>query len=228
MLNIKTLLYTVKRRFAYFLLGRNNSGNQINKKFPLATIHSNAQVSLECNLEGDVVIGSNASINKCSIGKYSYVAAKTTINYCHIGKFCSIGHDVKIGLGIHPTKKFVSSSPAFYSKNFHNSFVEEDIFTEFQLVEIGNDVWIGDRSLILGGVKIGDGAIIGAGAVVVKDVAPFSIVGGVPAKEIRKRFTDGQINFLLDFRWWDKDEKWLRSNAHLFRDMQIFMSSFES
>lgn len=79
-------------------------------------------------------------------------------------------------------------------------------------IVIGNDVWIGYEAVILAGVTIGDGAVIGARAVVTKDVAPYTVVGGVPARPIKKRFSDGTIQRLLELRWWDWPEERIREN----------------
>ncbi|MEN8662498.1 MAG: CatB-related O-acetyltransferase [Lentimonas sp.] len=84
--------------------------------------------------------------------------------------------------------------------------------------EIGSDVWIGARVTILGGVRIGHGAVIATGSVVTKDVDPYSIVGGVPAKHIRHRFDEGQRKAILQDPWWDKDEVWIQANLNLFTD----------
>jgi virginiamycin A acetyltransferase len=78
---------------------------------------------------------------------------------------------------------------------------------------IGNDVWIGYNATIMAGVTIGDGAIIATNATVVKDVAPYTIVGGNPAREIRKRFSDDTIEKLLDLKWWDRDIDWITANV---------------
>ncbi len=90
---------------------------------------------------------------------------------------------------------------------------------------IGNDVWIGSNVLIIGGIKIGDGAIVAAGAVVTKDVPPYAIVGGIPARIIRFRFDKEQINKLLELKWWNKDDDWLIKNNYLFCNVEMFFEN---
>ena len=82
---------------------------------------------------------------------------------------------------------------------------------------IGNDVWIGENAVILGGISIGDGAVIGAGAIVTKDVPPYTIVGGVPAKKIRSRFPDDIVKMLLKIQWWNLEEDILKENIYFFQ-----------
>jgi len=112
--------------------------------------------------------------------------------HCHIenaviGKFCSIGAEVLIGGGIHPTNQ-KSTYPGFYSDKHYVRFKTRfESVVEYKTVEIGNDVWIGQRSILLDGVKIGNGAIIASGSMVTHDVKPFRIVGGVPATSIGER-----------------------------------------
>ncbi|MHB9131488.1 MAG: CatB-related O-acetyltransferase [Armatimonadota bacterium] len=136
-----------------------------------------------------------------TIGDYSYVSEGTYIGCAQIGKFCSIGHYCLIGMFEHPTD-YVSTSPFLYGEGnifgmtpLHNDLANPPI--------IGNDVWIGGQSIILQGVHIGDGAIIAGGAVVTKDVPPYAIVGGTPAKVIRMRFDQDKIGYLCRLRWWD-------------------------
>jgi acetyltransferase-like isoleucine patch superfamily enzyme len=131
------------------------------------------------------------------LGKFTYVSASSVLNNVSVGAFTSIGPSCKIGLGIHPTDKFVSTSPIFYStKNmFKTKFTAVNSFDEYNRIEIGNDVWIGANVIIKDGVRIGDGAIIAAGAVVTKDVSPYEIIGGIPAKHIRFRFDEEKISF---------------------------------
>jgi len=88
---------------------------------------------------------------------------------------------------------------------------------------IGNDVWIGTNAIIMDDITIGDGAIIGAGTIVTKDVKPYSIVVGNPAKHLRFRFEEDEINFLLEFKWWDKDLTWIEENYTKFHDIKSFV-----
>lgn len=159
------------------------------------------------------------------LGKYSYIGMNCTI-IGEVGKFTSISPGVKCIVASHPTD-LISTSPSFYSKQKSNliSFYKgkEELVSD-KPVTIGNDVWIGEDVLIRGGVKIGDGAIIGMGAVVTKDVEPYTIVGGCPAKVIKKRFDEKTIDFLMNFKWWDKDEKFLKENSELFLDPKKFLN----
>jgi acetyltransferase-like isoleucine patch superfamily enzyme len=173
-----------------------------------------------------ITIGRYNEINNCSVGDFTYTSSNCTINNAKIGKLCSIGSDVKIGLGIHPSRDFVSTHPIFYStrKQSQISFVKQSLFKETQHVIIGNDVWIGANSIVLDGVEIGNGAIISAGAVVNKNVPPYSIYGGVPAKLIKYRFDEGEIIFLQNLKWWDKDLTWLQENTQYFKDIKTLIS----
>lgn len=151
----------------------------------------------------------NCIINNSQIAPFTYIGNNCIIQNTTIRKFCSIANDVLIGLGKHPTDNF-STSPLFYRVNnplkvkLVNSNSE---FKEYLPVEIGNDVWIGARAIILDGVSIGQGAIIAANSVVSKDVPPYSIVGGIPAKIIKYRFSDEKINKLLSSDWWENEIK---------------------
>lgn len=165
----------------------------------------------------------NVDISNSSLDDFVYVADNTKIFQAKIGKFCSIGPDVRIGLGVHPTD-LISTFPAFYSTvcQCQVSFTDENKIMEHGQIQIGNDVWIGARVLILDKIIVGDGAVIAAGAVVTKNVPPYSIVGGVPAKILKMRFEDKEINELLKFKWWDKDLRWIRENSSFFNSPKEF------
>jgi len=180
-------------------------------------------------LRGRNTINSNVVIYNSDVGYGTAVLSagnKALIKNCKIGKYSQCGFYSMIGA--HPTKTIVSIHPAFYSTMKQNgfSYVNKTIFEEFKYtkngysIEIGNDVWItpgGTR--IVQGVTIGDGAIVHAESVVTKDVPPYAIVGGVPARIIGYRFNEEQIDFLLKLKWWDRDETWIESHASFFSDI---------
>lgn len=177
-----------------------------------------------------VKIGINSIVNDAKIGSYSYINKDSNLANCEIGRFCSIASRVSIVASTHPTNTFVSTSPVFHSiqQQCGATFVTGQRFQETlsvggRTVIIGNDVWIGQGVQIIGGVTIGDGAIVAAGAVVVKDVPPYAIVGGVPAKIIRYRFTDEQIETLKRDQWWNKPVDWIRDHAEDFSDIKNYM-----
>lgn len=160
------------------------------------------------------------------IGPYSKVSAK-------IGRFTSIASHVCTIAGRHAYQApFATTCPMFFSLNPNHSqsgstFATEQMFEELKFafpethldVEIGNDVWIGERAILIGGIHIADGAVVLAGAVVTKDVPPYAIVGGVPAKIIRYRYDEEIINFLLNIQWWNNSEDWFKEHWRLLTDI---------
>lgn len=131
-----------------------------------------------------------------------------------IGAFCSIGPEVMLFSRVdHPTD--LPSTYPFRTLMLHPQQGNRDAVTKGP-IRIGNDVWIGARAMILSGVTIGDGAIIGAGAVVAKDVPPYAIVIGNPGRVVRYRFSEDQIARLLRLRWWDWDDARIAACEHLF------------
>jgi acetyltransferase-like isoleucine patch superfamily enzyme len=178
-----------------------------------------------CQFGENVTIYSGTSLNHCEVGRYTYFATNSSLSFCKIGNFCSIGPEVRAGLGRHPTRQLVSLHPSFYSdkKVACGNFGYLEDFDEHPLTFIGNDVWIGHSAILIDGIEIGNGVIIGAGAVVTKDVEAYTLVAGVPAHPIRKRFTDAQILFLEKCAWWERDEKWLVAHGGLFQNIDMLM-----
>ena len=153
-----------------------------------------------------------------SIGDYSYIGHHSRITYAEVGKYCSIAGDVIVGMGFHTLDK-LSTSPIFTEmKNGTGvSWTDKATVVPFRRVVVGNDVWIGTRAMIMGGVTIGDGAVVGAGAIVTKDVPPFAIVGGIPAKVIRYRFSEEIVEKIKCLKWWESEDELLRNNISLFQ-----------
>jgi acetyltransferase-like isoleucine patch superfamily enzyme len=157
----------------------------------------------------------NSKYSKYSCGRFSYGEPKVvgSLSHLKIGSFCSINPDVIIFLGEEHRTDWVTTYP------FSALFKEFQQFSGHPATKgdvfIGNDVWIGTNVTILSGVKIGDGAVVGAGSVVVKEVPPYAIVGGTPAKLIRMRFDQKTVDGLLKMKWWDWDLQRIRDNMPL-------------
>lgn len=150
------------------------------------------------------------------IGEYSNLQGR-------IGRFTSIAPYVDWNPGVHPYEApYVSTCPLFYSvlTSVSNSFAKKQMFNESKSgVNIGNDCWIGQHVFIVGGVTIGDGGVVYAGAVVTKDVPPYAIVGGVPARVIRYRYDLETIDWLLKIKWWEHEIEWFKENWELLNDI---------
>lgn len=202
-----------------------------------------------CSFEENVVIDSfdrfegmnrlttDVTLLTSSIGYASYIGNRSFIKNTKIGRYTCIATDVMTVAGSHPTSKFVSIHPAFYSTRKQSGFtyVSEDKFSDFNYIDenqkftvmIGNDVWIGSGVKIMEGITIGDGAVVAAGAIVTKNVPPYAIVGGVPAKVIKYRFDEETIKKLLELKWWEKDQAWIKSHADDFDDVEKLLASIK-
>ena len=188
-------------------------------------VYDNCTIN-QSTFEGKNTVNSNSSVLNSSIGLCTYIGDGSYISHTKIGN--------------HPTSVFVSTFPSFYYNTesqigftFHEGnaifdgikrFPEGE--NDFQVV-IGHDVWIGCNSLIRGGVKIGNGSVIGAGAVVTRDVPPYSIVAGVPAKVIKYRFTREQIDFLEKIQWWNWPMEKIQKDYMFFSNIEDFIKQFK-
>ncbi len=170
-----------------------------------------------CRLAENVAVQRNAMMYHVDMGRYSYTGKNFTAWHCSIGAFCSISWNVSIGGANHDYSRITTHS-FLYGADFgllpHKDYAGYDRFSTPCV--IGNDVWIAANACICRGVTIHTGAVIAAGAVVTHDVPPYTIVAGVPAMPLKKRFDDETIRLLLESRWWDFPEDLIRKSFHLF------------
>jgi acetyltransferase-like isoleucine patch superfamily enzyme len=208
------LIFYVKKNIRFAIIQMKN---------PTCKFYRGSEV-LNSGLGNYNVLFYDTLLINCSVGSHTYIQKNSTLVNATIGKFCSIASNVTVGPGIHKTDG-VSTHPAFYLKNtpLVKVFSKTDQFVTSKQTNIGHDVWIGEKAIVIDGVKVGTGAIIASGAVVTKDVEPYSIVGGVPAKHIKFRFNKGVCEQLLETQWWDRSEGWLEQNFSNFTEPNLFI-----
>lgn len=179
-------------------------------------IHKTSKVESGCNLV-DV-----------KIDRHSFCGYNCEMINVEVGSFSSIANGVIIGGEMHPID-WVSTSPAFYEgrDSIKTKFSEHKREKVLKTI-IGNDVWIGQNSLIKQGIKIGNGTVIGMGSIVTKDVAPYSIVGGNPTRLIRMRFNDEIINHLEESEWWNYSDDELNYYAKYFKEPSKFLNEIKN
>ncbi len=173
--------------------------------------------------------GKNSIADRCNFSGDIQIGYATTLGYNNvfhgcisIGKYCQVGFDVALHATNHPSN-YLST---YINKNLFDG--ELKTLKENNKIIIVNDVWIGHNAIVVGNVTIGNGAIIAAGAVVTKDVAAYTVVGGVPAQMIKERFNKKVIDELQELKWWDKSEKELEKIKPLFfKDLSSLETIYE-
>ncbi|AIY06290.1 hypothetical protein Plano_2325 [Planococcus sp. PAMC 21323] len=167
-------------------------------------------------------ICSASHIVNTNIGKYTYIGNSCTVLQARIGNFCSVADNCIIGGASHPIE-WGSTSPVFHNKKnvMKKNFSNHTFITGEETV-IGSDVWIGNNSLIKSGLHIGNGAIIGMGSVLTKNVGPYEIWAGNPARLIRKRFDEETISMLQKSEWWTYDNTSLKNISTKIHDIKSF------
>lgn len=179
----------------------------------------------EADVDKTAAICSGVRFYRSKLGKYSYVGNNSFVTDTDIGSFTSISTDCYIGGATHPTD-WVSTSSVFHKWEniMKKNFARHD-FEIFGHTSIGNDVWIGNRVMIKSGITVGDGAIVGMGSIVTKDIGPYEIWAGNPARFIRKRFDDETVEDILKLNWWNWPDEKIEQYADLFNDPQKLLET---
>lgn len=168
-------------------------------------IHPTAELK-SCRLGRHVAIGERVVLREVAVGDYSYFERHAEAIYTTIGKFCSIAANTRINALEHPVERLTTHKVSYRPNEYFRYLGVDGEFRERRQgkpVKIGNDVWIGHGAVIMPGVTVGNGAVIGANSVVTRDVDPFEIVAGVPARRLRPRFPREIIDRIEALAWWD-------------------------
>ncbi len=178
-------------------------------------------------------IGARTSFVESTMGDYSYVVNDSNIIYTTIGKFCSIAAMTRINPGNHPMQRASQSHFTYRASAYFDDAEDDAAFFDWRRstpVTIGHDVWIGHGAIILPGRSIGTGAVVAGGAIVTKDVAPYTIVAGNPAKVIRPRFAPAIAERLVALAWWSWEHARLRAALADFRTLstEAFLEKHEA
>ena len=178
-------------------------------------------------------VGARTMLLDVDMNDYSYVVNDAQITYTSIGKFCSIAAMTRINPGNHPMQRASQAHFTYRASAYFPGERDEAEFFEWRKsyrVRIGHDVWIGHGAIVLPGRSIGTGAVVAAGAIVTKDVPAYTIVGGNPARPIRRRFPEHLADRLARLAWWDWDHEALRSALPDFRKLNVeeFLDKYET
>jgi phosphonate metabolism protein (transferase hexapeptide repeat family) len=194
-------------------------------------IHPTAQV-VTCEIGRYTEVGARTTMQETTFGDYSYVVNDASIIYSQIGKFCSIAAHTRINPGNHPMWRATQAHFTYRASAYFPGEADDAEFFDWRRahsVEIGHDVWIGHGAVILAGRKVGDGAVIAAGAVVTRDVEAYTIVAGVAAKPVKRRFPEPIAERLIALGWWDWSHEALRQALPDFRRLPVeaFLEKYE-
>ena len=190
---------------------------------PAPLIHPGASVTAS-TLGRYTEVAERTSLTEVDLGDYSYIMSDCQIIYAAIGKFCSIASHARIHPVNHPMHRASQSHFTYRAADYFEGESHEAGFFDWrraQRVEIGHDVWVGHGAIVLAGRKVGSGAVLAAGAVITKDVAPYCIVGGNPARHLKRRFQPAIGDRLERLAWWDWDHDKLQKSLDDFRTLPI-------
>ena len=176
-------------------------------------------------------IGAHCSISESTFGDYSYLAGHVSMVWTDVGKFASIAAQTRINPGNHPTWRVTQHHSTYRRIQYGFDTKEDSEFFQWRKdhrCSVGHDVWIGHGVTVIAGKKIGTGAVIGSGAVVTKDIPPYAIAVGVPARVVKYRFPKDVIEQLQSIAWWDWDRATLVERFNELLDLERFIANYGS
>ena len=194
---------------------------------PEPTLHDPVSIS-ESELGRWTEVRHGARLNRSVLGDYTYLMERVQLDFTTIGKFSNVASDVRLGPTNHPIDRPSAHHFTYRSAMYDLGEDDPSVFEwrADQPVEVGHDVWIGHGAVVLPGVEIGTGAVIGAGSVVTRDVEPYTVVAGVPAALIRRRFDPETAARIKATEWWEWDHEVLADRLTAFRDLESFLNQY--
>ncbi len=196
------------------------------------TIHETATVHIS-TLGRWTELGPRCRLNETRLGDYSYICEGGQADFATIGKFANIAALARIGAGNHPTWRATQHHFVYRAGDYFDGEADEEAFFDWRRAQgpvIGHDVWLGHGVVVLPGVTIGDGAVVGAGSVVTRDVAPYAVAVGAPARTVKMRFAEPVAERMRALAWWDWSHEALRRALPDFRALtpQAFLEAYET
>jgi hypothetical protein len=174
-------------------------------------------------------VGEAVRMAESRFGDYSYIVRFGSMSYADVGKFCSIASFVRLNPGNHPMNRPTQHHMTYRRTRYDLAEEDDAAFFDWrrdQPVEVGHDVWIGHGATVMPDVTVGNGAVVGAGAVVTGDVEPYTVVGGVPAEPISRRFDERTAARVESTAWWDWSRAELESNFEALSDLEGFLEEY--
>ena len=204
-----------------------HGGDRVETLSPEPTLHEPVHVT-DSRLGDWTEIRSNARLHAAEIGDYTYLMERVQLDYASVGKFGNVASDARLGPTNHPIDRPTAHHFTYRAEMYDLGEDGDEVFDwrAEQEVTVGHDVWIGHGATVLPGVDIGNGAVVGAGAVVTDDVDPYTVVVGVPAEPVRRRFPPAVAERLEATEWWDWDHETLAERLDDFRDLKRFLAKY--